>query len=30
MEEFLEDRVKNAGNANLKVVDSSQGVKTIV
>jgi zinc/manganese transport system substrate-binding protein len=29
MEEFLEDLVKNAGNANLKVVDSSQGVKTI-
>lgn len=29
MEEFLEDLVKNAGNTNLKVVDSSQGVKTI-
>jgi zinc/manganese transport system substrate-binding protein len=29
MEEFLEDLVKNAGNANLKVIDSSQGVKTI-
>jgi zinc/manganese transport system substrate-binding protein len=29
MEEFLGDLVKNAGNANLKVVDSSQGVKTI-
>jgi zinc/manganese transport system substrate-binding protein len=29
MEEFLEDLVKNTGNANLKVVDSSQGVKTI-
>jgi len=29
MEEFLEDMVKNAGNANLKVIDSSQGVKTI-
>ncbi|NEQ21070.1 MAG: zinc ABC transporter solute-binding protein [Microcoleus sp. SIO2G3] len=29
MEEFLEDLVKNAGNANLKVIDSSQGVQTI-
>jgi zinc/manganese transport system substrate-binding protein len=29
MEEFLEDLVKNAGNAHLKVIDSSQGVKTI-
>jgi zinc transport system substrate-binding protein len=29
MEEFLEDLVKNAGNANLKVIDSSKGVKTI-
>jgi zinc/manganese transport system substrate-binding protein len=29
MEEFLEDLVKNANNANLKVIDSSQGVKTI-
>lgn len=29
MEEFLEDLVKNAGNTNLKVIDSSQGVKTI-
>ncbi|MFM7447627.1 MAG: metal ABC transporter solute-binding protein, Zn/Mn family [Leptolyngbyaceae cyanobacterium] len=29
MEEFLEDLVKNAGNANLKVIDSSQGIKTI-
>jgi zinc transport system substrate-binding protein len=29
MEEFLEDLVKNAGNAKLKVIDSSTGVKTI-
>ncbi len=29
MEEFLEDMVQNAGNANLKVIDSSQGVQTI-
>ena len=29
MEAFLEDLVKNAGNANLKVIDSSQGVQTI-
>jgi len=29
MEEFLEDLVQTAGNANLKVLDSSQGVKTI-
>jgi len=29
MEEFLENLVKNAGNANLKVIDSSQGVQTI-
>lgn len=29
MEEFLENLVKNAGNANLKVIDSSQGVRTI-
>ncbi|HEY9697596.1 MAG TPA: zinc ABC transporter substrate-binding protein [Trichocoleus sp.] len=29
MEEFLEDLVKNAGNANLKVIDSSQSVQTI-
>jgi len=29
MEEFLEDLVKNASSANLKVIDSSQGVKTI-
>jgi zinc/manganese transport system substrate-binding protein len=29
MEEFLEDLIKNAGNTNLKVIDSSQGVKTI-
>lgn len=29
MEEFLDDLVKNAGNDKLKVIDSSQGVKTI-
>lgn len=29
MEEFLENLIKNAGNANLKVIDSSQGVQTI-
>ncbi|MGQ9872950.1 metal ABC transporter substrate-binding protein [Leptodesmis sp.] len=29
MEEFLEDLVKNAGNANLKVIDSSRGIQTI-
>ena len=29
MEEFLEDLVKNAGNSQLKVIDSSQGVQTI-
>jgi zinc transport system substrate-binding protein len=29
MEEFLEDLVENADNANLKVIDSSQGIKTI-
>lgn len=29
MEEFLDDLVKNAGNADLKVIDSSQDVKTI-
>lgn len=29
MEAFLEDLVKNTGNANLKVIDSSQGVQTI-
>ncbi len=29
MEEFLEDLVKNSENANLKVIDSSQGVQTI-
>jgi len=29
MEEFLEDLVQTAGNANLKVIDSSQGVPTI-
>jgi len=29
MEDFLENLVKNAGNANLKVIDSSQGVQTI-
>jgi zinc transport system substrate-binding protein len=29
MEEFLEDLVKNTGNANLKMIDSSQGIKTI-
>lgn len=30
MEAFLADLIQNAGNANLKVVDSSQGVQTIV
>lgn len=29
MEEFLKDLVKNAGNPNLRVIDSSQGVQTI-
>jgi zinc/manganese transport system substrate-binding protein len=29
MEEFLDDLVKNSGNAQLKIIDSSQGVKTI-
>lgn len=29
MEEFLADLVKNTGNADLRVIDSSQGVKTI-
>jgi zinc transport system substrate-binding protein len=29
LEEFLDDLVKNAGNANLEVIDSSQGVQTI-
>ena len=29
MEEFLDDLVANAGNPHLKVVDSSQGIKTI-
>jgi zinc transport system substrate-binding protein len=29
MEAFLEDLVKNAGNTNLKVIDSSQGVQTV-
>jgi zinc transport system substrate-binding protein len=29
MEEFLDDLVKNAGNANLKVIDSSKGIQTI-
>lgn len=29
MEKFLEDLVKNAENANLKLIDSSQGVQTI-
>ncbi|MEH1766602.1 MAG: zinc ABC transporter substrate-binding protein [Nostoc sp.] len=29
MEEFLDDLVKNAGNANLKIIDSSKGVQTI-
>lgn len=29
IEVFLEDLVKNAGNANLKVIDSSQGIQTI-
>lgn len=29
MEGFLEDLIQNAGNANLKVVDSSQGVQPI-
>jgi hypothetical protein len=28
-EVFLDDLVKNAGNANLKVIDSSKGVRTI-
>ncbi len=29
MEEFLDNLVKNAGNSKLKLIDSSQGVKTI-
>jgi zinc/manganese transport system substrate-binding protein len=29
MEEFLDDLVKNASNANLKIIDSSQGVQVI-
>ena len=29
METFLDDLVKNAGNANLKIIDSSKGVQTI-
>ena len=29
MEAFLEDLIKNAGNADLKVIDSSQGVETM-
>lgn len=29
MESFLEDLIKNAENANLKMIDSSQGVQTI-
>lgn len=29
LEEFLDSLVKNAGNANLKVIDSSKGIKTI-
>jgi zinc/manganese transport system substrate-binding protein len=29
MEEFLEDLVKNAGNPNLKQIDSSKGISTI-
>lgn len=29
MEEFLEDLVKNAGNPNLKLIDSSKGIQTI-
>ena len=29
LEEFLDDLVKNAGNANLKVIDSSKGIQTI-
>jgi zinc/manganese transport system substrate-binding protein len=29
MEEFLADLVKNAGNSNLKIIDSSKGVATI-
>jgi zinc/manganese transport system substrate-binding protein len=29
MEEFLDNLVKNAGNAKLKLIDSSQGIKTI-
>ncbi|MCB8760398.1 metal ABC transporter solute-binding protein, Zn/Mn family [Planktothrix agardhii] len=29
MEEFLDNLIKNAENANLKVIDSSQGVQTI-
>jgi zinc transport system substrate-binding protein len=29
MEEFLEGLVKNAGNPKLKIIDSSQGIKTV-
>jgi zinc/manganese transport system substrate-binding protein len=29
MEEFLDELVKNAGNSNLKIIDSSKGVQTI-
>ena len=29
LEEFLDDLVKNAGNANLRVIDSSKGIQTI-
>jgi zinc/manganese transport system substrate-binding protein len=29
LEEFLDNLVKNAGNANLKVIDSSKGIQTI-
>ena len=29
MEAFLDDLVKNAGNSNLKIIDSSKGVQTI-
>jgi len=29
MEEFLDDLVKNSGNSNLKIIDSSEGIATI-
>ncbi len=29
MEEFLEELIKNAGNTNLKIIDSSQGIRTL-